>query len=121
MSGVRRRRECTTSTRNRCHRSRGSGVNEDYSVTRCSDDGDFQRGNFCAELGSADDRPRTNDRPIRPRRSRVETSGSARVDCDLRVFGKTSTTPFASKSRAGDRHSGQHERWREVKERRFAR
>ena len=53
------------------------------------------------------------------RASRLQ--GSARVDCDLRVFGKTSTTPFASKSRAGDRHSGQHERWREVKERWFAR
>jgi hypothetical protein len=29
--------------------------------------------------------------------------GSGRVECDLRIFGKTSTTPVASESRTGNR------------------
>jgi hypothetical protein len=144
--------------------------NGDYSVTRCSADGDFQRGNFCAEFQTADlfaltmgltqnrdaingpsdfgDLPGPVQGSIRMsghlilsagftipadnividvtltdwealttdnermtgrfalvvRASRLQ--GSARVDCDLRIFGKTSTTPFASESRAGGRMFG---------------
>ena len=35
------------------------------------------------------------------RASRLQ--GTARIDCDLRIFGKTSTTPVAAGSRAGGR------------------
>jgi hypothetical protein len=141
--------------------------NGDYSITRCSADGDWQRGNFCAEFptgdlfaltmgltqnrdavsGSSDfgelpgpvqgsirmsghlllsasftipaddvvidvtltdwealttDNERMTGRfALVVRASRLQ--GSARVECDLRIFGKTSTTPVASASRAKDR------------------
>jgi Bacterial Ig-like domain (group 2) len=141
--------------------------NGDFSVTGCTADGDFQRGNFCAEFptpdlfaltmgltqnrdavnGSSDfgDLPGPVQGSIRTsghlmlsasftfpdddiavdvtltdwealttdnermtgrfafavRASRLQ--GTARIECDLRSFGKTSTTPVAAQSRAGGR------------------
>ena len=141
--------------------------NGDFSVTGCTADGDFQRGNFCAEFPTADlfaltmgltqnrdavngssdfgDLPGPVQGSIRMsghlmlsasftfpdddivvdvtltdwealttdnermtgrfafavRASRLQ--GTARIECDLRTFGKTSTTPVAAQSRAGGR------------------
>lgn len=141
--------------------------NGDFSVTGCTADGDFQRGNFCSEFptpdlfaltmgltqnrdavnGSSDfgdlsgpvqgairmsghlmlsasftipeddivvdvtltdwealtsDNERMTGRfAFAVRASRLQ--GTARIECDLRTFGKTSTTPVAAQSRAGGR------------------
>ena len=144
--------------------------NGDFSVTGCSADGDFQRGNFCAEFPAGDlfaltmgltqnrdavsgpsdfgDLPgpvegsiRTsghlilsagftgsdddividvtltdwealttdNERMTGRFALVIRTSGlqgSVRLDCELRIFGKTSTTPVAFESRTGGRMLG---------------